>query len=193
MGDAASLCPERATAFRRNGNSSAFHFDGSKVNVTIVKIRYNPVVACYVRCTPIDACPEPHLPNTDTRYRLHWQHAALFTPYRAFIREHIIRDRAELSALYYRPTLKKSDGTNPPKKLRNNLLVGVPPPPPPDVAVYLRLGNKIEAGDVVLLARSGYYEHVLGRLRGGAGSTQLVCWIVTQTSTHPLVVSEAEA
>lgn len=115
----------------------------------------------------------------------------MFAPYRTFIRERILRAGAELSARYYRPTLKNFDGTNPPKKLRNDL-TGVtpsPPPPPPDVAVYLRLGNKVEAGDVALLAKSGYYEHVLGRLRGGAGSNQsAVCWIVTQTSTHPLVV-----
>ena len=49
VGDAASLCPERAAAYRRKGNSSAFHFDASKVKVTIVKIRYNPVAGRGVR------------------------------------------------------------------------------------------------------------------------------------------------
>ena len=112
------------------------------------------------------------LPCTVLKVQNHWQHAGFLFRYRRFLADAVFRTPQSLRKEYVDP----------------RGLVVVPPTDPfhetgdvADLVVYLRLGDKIVAGDTLLTFASGYYKAVLDVKRPVARR----CWIVTQTPGEP--------
>jgi hypothetical protein len=110
------------------------------------------------------------------RVQGHFQHAAYFRRYREFIQQCVLHSAADFRRVHYRPSLKRAiDLAAVPVKFQTVPMRRVPLPA--DLVVYLRLGDKSEAGDTLLTFQSGYYDAVLSRIRNDHEE----CWVVTNS------------
>jgi len=106
----------------------------------------------------------------------HWQHAAFFYRYRAFLARSVFRSPESLRQEYVLGLTGTSDEV--PKAFSGEVA---------ELVVYLRLGDKAIAGDTVLTFSSGYFDAVLDEVR----TQHKTCWIVTQTPKEPRAKSLA--
>ena len=121
-------------------------------------------------------CPSDPNALAVMRIQGHFQHGSFYRRYREYIRRCIIRAPSDFRQTHFRPVLFNSEkhqlkdhGKNPPPSTGRTSIA--------DLVVYLRLGDKSEAGDTLITFESGFYDAVLTSLRRQHKS----CWIVTNS------------
>ena len=134
---------------------------------------------------------QQQLPCTVFKLQNHWQHAGFLFRYRRFLAGHVFRSPQSLRAEYVDPVRPAIAAGLPPGERERYLATTLSEAGSglPDLVVYLRLGDKVVAGDTLLTFQSGYYEAVLKQARPRAAR----CWIVTQTPQDPRASGLASA
>lgn len=119
------------------------------------------------------------------RIQGHFQHGSFYRRYREYIQKCALRAPRDLRQTHFKPVLFGGDRPlyqlNRSSSAHRAASQPVGQTPVAELVVYLRLGDKSEAGDTLLTFASGFYDAVLAARRRDHAS----CWIVTNSVGDP--------
>jgi hypothetical protein len=138
--------------------------------------------AGWVRELRHQVCPDDGSQLAVLRIQGHFQHGSFYRRYRDYIKKCIIRAPSDFRQTHFKPVLFGGERQH--KSDRSSGLAmprTVGQTPVAELVVYLRLGDKSEAGDTLITFASGFYDAVLAARRRDHAS----CWIVTNSVGDP--------